>query len=236
MKKSCFAVLMILICLSATLTGCSSSVAVPKDELKRKALDALKDEYSYANSFEFERDIYDESIQAYDMYYLIESFSKHSFTITHQTIRARSFYDKSSRSWGRIMLSTQDRSTAPNLSIIGTHLSGSSGGGTINIQLLSIDESKNEITLSIDANNLSVKDGSIYHNTHTLNRHQNNLVCSYDANGDDILIDLGQWDGENNQLWIRFLDSFGLYEMQYKFAIGNEYIFPSNGVVELDHQ
>ena len=63
MKKSCFAVLMILICLSATLTGCSSSVAVPKDELKRKALDALKDEYSYANSFEFERDIYDESMR-----------------------------------------------------------------------------------------------------------------------------------------------------------------------------
>ena len=242
MKKASILMIAVVLCLLMLLSGCSSnsSVSVPKEELKGKAYSMIQSNYPNSSAIEFAGDSYNSEDQTYDMLYNLSSSSSHGYLKYYNTIRARSVYNPSSRTWSDIYLSQTDSETVPEVSFIGSISASSRYGGDVTVQLLSVDRNSKTIKANIDANNLTVKaENYIGRTEYTVNIHARNVEGTYQftsgswSGDEDYMIFLGNHDGQDIILSVRYLSTFGYDEPSYILYVGMDNNLLESGCINL---
>lgn len=181
MKKARIIIIAISICLLFVLSGCSSTfMTVPKEELKRKAMEKMQSEYSNVISTELTDEQCNHDDQTYDMYYTC-STSMPGYFDDYIKVKARTIYESSTHTWSDIYLTQLDIESVPNVSGLGKLHARSSYGGDVSMQLLSVDRDSQTITVDIDANHLTVKaEHCISYPEYTIDIHKKSIRCAYE--------------------------------------------------------
>lgn len=242
MKKTSIIMAAIILCMILVLSGCSSgNVSVPKEDLKGKAYSMIQSKYPNSYTIQFTGESYNEEDQTYDMNYSLSAISSHGYLNFYYTVRARSVYDSSTRTWSDIYLTQTGGEAVPVASAVGSIYASSPYGGDVTIELLSVDRDSKTITANINANNLTVAaENYIGHTKYTVNIHAQNVKGTYQISSgawtqeEDYMINLGNHDGQDIVLSIRYLSTFGFDKPSYNLYVGMENDLLRSGSIELN--
>ena len=228
----------IMLILLVVLSGCESAVQIPKEELKRIAVSKLHSEYENAEYVLVDETYYQEN-QIYELSYAVTQPSSYGFTNEKRRVTARFVYDPASKKWRDSKINCSELSIIPNLTNIGTNFFAQSPlGGTVSIQILSLDPDQSIVTVNITEDNLTVQaEHHISRLTYTINRDEKGLVCNYFTSNisvDEVLIDLGEANGAKQLLLLR-KEPFS-NTPQFSLYTGNESFEGLNAILDLERR
>ena len=229
---------MIMLMLLVVLSGCESAVQIPKEELKSIAVSKLRSEYENAEYVLID-ETYDQGNQIFELSYVVTQPSSYGFTNEKRKVTTRFLYDPASKKWRDSKIYCSELSIIPNLANIGTNFFAQSHlGGTVNIQILSLDPDQSTVTVNITEDNLTVQaEHHISRPTYTINRDEKGLVCNYSTSitsVDEVLIDLGEANGTKQLLLLRKTPFSNT--PQFSLYTGNESFEGLNAILELERR